>query len=81
VLGEDQNWLAKGRMCMVLIFIISQLTERSREWNLTMQFAFPVYEKTFDKATTNKVWQVMTDQGFPQELIRVIQNVYRDIEV
>jgi hypothetical protein len=45
-----------------------------------MLLAFLAYEKAFDEAVRNKVWQTMTDKNFPQSLIRVAQIVRLDTE-
>jgi hypothetical protein len=46
-----------------------------------MLLAFLAYVKAFDEAVRNKVWQIMTDKDFPQDLIRVVQIVRLDIEL
>jgi hypothetical protein len=73
--------LGTGGFAWFCIFVISQLTQRHRECNLTMLFAFLTYEKAVDQGVGNKVWQTMNDEGFPPDLIRMVQIVRLDIEV
>jgi hypothetical protein len=80
-LDEAKNGFGKGWMCMVCMFIISQLNERQRECNLATLFAFLGYEKAFDIAIRNKGWQVMTNKGFPRDLIRVVQTCMRILKL
>jgi hypothetical protein len=46
-----------------------------------MLLAFLAYEKAIDEAVRNKVWQIMTDKDFPQDLIRMVQILRVDIEL
>jgi hypothetical protein len=52
--------------CVQIVLIIYQLVEKRRESNLEKLIIFVDYEEDCDKVITNKLRQVMTDEGFLQ---------------
>jgi len=49
ILLEEQNGFRIGRSCIDNVFIIKQIMEKRREFNLETHMAFLDLEKTFDK--------------------------------
>jgi hypothetical protein len=49
ILGEPQNGFRKGPPCIDFIFVINQVNDKHREFNLPTLTAFLDYEKAFDK--------------------------------
>jgi len=65
-LGEAQGGFRRGRPRTDCVLIIYQLVEKHKEFNLETLITFLDYEEACDKSITNKLWQVMIDEGFPQ---------------
>jgi hypothetical protein len=66
MLGEAQIWFRRERPRTGYVLIIYRLVETHMECNLETLITFLDYEEACDKVVTNKLWQVMIDEGFPQ---------------
>jgi hypothetical protein len=62
-------------------FILQQVFEKRKEFNIQTHVALIDVEKVFDKVNRNKLWTIMEEQGYPQDLIRVIQSLYRNSNI
>jgi hypothetical protein len=71
LLLEEQNGFRTERSCMDDIIIIKQVIEKRREYNLETHVAFIDYEKAFDRANRNKLWQILKRRGYPLHRIQV----------
>lgn len=76
ILTEEQNGFRKGRSCSDCIFVIEQIIQKRREFNLPTYMLFIDYEKAFDRLIQRKLWEIMNERGYPEHLIRVIQSLY-----
>jgi hypothetical protein len=65
----------------IYLFILQQVFEKIREFNLQTHVAFIDFEKAFDKVNRNKLWIIMEEPGYPQHLIRVIQSLYHNSKI
>jgi hypothetical protein len=63
------------------MFILQQLYEKRKEFDIQTNVAFIVFEKLFDKVNRNKLWTIMEEQDYPQDLIRVIQSLYHNSKI
>lgn len=77
LLKEEQCGFRKGRSCSDCVFIIQQLIQKRREFNLPTYILFIDYEKAFDSVIRNKLWNIMENKGYPKHIIKVIQSLYR----
>ena len=39
------------------------------------------FERTFDRVHKNMLWNVLEEQGYSQQLIRIIQHLYRGSKI
>jgi hypothetical protein len=62
----------KGRSCTDSIFVIQQLAEKHREYNLKTHLLFVDVKEAFDSVIRNKLWEIM---------IRVVQSLYHDTNI
>lgn len=76
ILREEQCGFRKGRSCSDAIFTIEQLIQKRREFNLPTCILFIDYEKAFDRLSRNKLWEIMSDKGFPEHIVKVVQSLY-----
>ena len=70
---KEQKGFRKGRSFTDNTFIT---TEKHREFSKETQVAFVVFEKTFERADRNLLWQVLEEWRYPQYLKRTIQDLY-----
>lgn len=75
---DVQHGFRKGKSCVDCLFIITQLIEKRREFNLPTYFAFIDYEKAFDRVDRELLWDILFNRGVPPHLIKTIQSLYRN---
>jgi hypothetical protein len=59
---------------------LTQLIEKRKEYNIQVFLEFVDCEKAFDRVNRNKLWSLMIKRGFPQQLIRAVQNLYHETQ-
>jgi len=79
--NTEQNGFRIGRSCIDNVFIIKQVVEKRREFNLETHMAFLDLEKAFDRVNRNQLWQILNRRGIPYHLIEVIKSLYRNTSV
>jgi hypothetical protein len=62
LISEEQNGFRKGRSCTDSIFLIQQLVEKHREYNLETHLLFVDFKKVFDSVIRNKLWEIMINR-------------------
>jgi hypothetical protein len=77
ILLEEQIGFRRGRSCIDNVFILKQIIEKRREFNLETHMAFLDLEKAFDRVNRNQLWQILNRRGIPYHLIEVIKNLYK----
>jgi hypothetical protein len=58
LLCEEKNCFRRVRSCTDSIFIIQQLLEKHREYNIETHLLFVDYYKAFDSVLRNKLWEI-----------------------
>lgn len=81
LLCEEQSGFRKGRSCIDNVFIIQQLIEKRREFNLETHIAFIDFKKAFDKVNRQKLWEIMNIRGYPRHLIQALKGLYKRAEI
>ena len=81
LIGEEQMGFRKGRSTIDGVFTLQQIMEKHREYNRETHIAFIDFEKAFDNVNRGKLWDIMTDAGYPTHLIRAIQSLYVNTNV
>lgn len=76
LMEEEQNGFRPGRSTIDNVFIMQQMFEKRKEFNLETHVAFIDFEKAFDRVNRKKLWFIMKEQGYPQHLIDVVKNMY-----
>lgn len=70
----------KGRGTRDQIFNSRQLIEEAREFNTPMLLCFIDYKKAFDCVRWSSLWTVLKEIGFPDHLVTLISNLYKNNE-
>lgn len=81
LLIEEQSGFRTGRSCIDNVFVIKQLFEKRREFNLETHVAFIDFEKAFDRINRTLLWEIMERRGYSRHLINVLRNSYRDTTI
>ena len=58
------------------LFVVTQLIEKSREFNIPLWFVLIDYEKAFDTVERTMLWKFLSDQGLPNGYITLLQRLY-----
>jgi hypothetical protein len=72
LLHEEQHGFRKGRSCSDCVFVMRQIIQKRREFNLETNMLFVEYFKAFERVLRNKLWNIMNTKGHPQHLIKVV---------
>ena len=80
-LQEEQCGFRKERSCTDAIFVIKQLMEKRREFNLPLFLLFLDYEKAYDRVDRQKFWEILKDYNVPQNLINPIKSIYDNTQI
>lgn len=81
LLGEEQNGFRKGRSTSDNVFILQQILEKRREFNLPTHLAFIDFEKAFDNVNRTKLWDIMEKQGYPAHIVNVMKTMYEGSKI
>ena len=76
-LAESQNGFRKGSCCSDCIFVLTQIIEEHREFNIPTYIAFVDFEKTFDMIDREELFKIITE-GYPEHLMRMVQSMYNN---
>ena len=55
---------------------ICWITEKAREFQVSIYFCFIDYAKAFDCVDHNKLWKILQEMGIPDHLICLLRNLY-----
>lgn len=81
LLEEEQAGFRKGRSSTDNIFVLKQLIEKRREFNLETHIGFIDFQKAFDKLDRLQLWEIMSLRGYPQHLIDTLKRIYRTTDI
>ena len=74
----DQAAYRKGFSVQDHIFVITQVIEKSREFNLPLWCVLIDYQKAFDSVEHPMLWRALSDLGVPSGYIALLQSLYSD---
>lgn len=81
LLLEEQSGFRSGRSCIDNAFVLNQIIEKHREFNIETHMAFIDYEKAFDRVLRTKMWEILERRGYPKRIINVIKSLYKETEI
>jgi hypothetical protein len=81
ILQKEQCGYRKGRSCTDAIFVIKQLIEKRREYNLPLFLLFLDYEKTYDRVYRCKLWNILIEYGLSSNLVNAIKSLYDNTSI
>ena len=75
-LPDVQAGFRKGRRTRDQIANICCIIEKAIEFQKNIYFCFIDYAKAFDCMGHNKLWKILKEIGIPDDLIRLLRNLY-----
>ena len=76
VIPDVQAGFRKGRGTRDKIDNIHWIIKKAREFQKYIYFCFTDYAKAFDCVDHNKLWTILKETGIPDDLIRLLRNLY-----
>jgi hypothetical protein len=81
ILTGEQCGFSKGRSSTDAVFIIKQIIETRREYNLPLFLLFLDHEKSYDRVNRSKLWSSLERDKLPVNLFNSIKALYNKISV
>lgn len=78
ILTEAQCGFRANRSTIDQIFTLRQLAEKYEEFGKDMYICYIDFRKAFDSVWRKGLWKVMRYYGYPEKIIRILENAYRD---
>jgi len=78
--SHSQAGFRKGYSTMDHIHTISQIIEKSLEYQIELHFLYVDFQKAYDSIDHNSLWESMVRQGGHSKIIKVIRNLYQRAE-
>ena len=80
MLRKEQAGFRENRSTIDQIFTLRNILEQVNEWNATLYTHFIDYEKAFDSIHRERLWNIMSIYGIPEELISLTKAMYNNFE-
>ena len=74
----EQAGFRKGFSTVDHIQAINQLLEKANEFNHNLALMFVDYNKAFDSLYHEKIWEALTNQGIPGNVIEILNQIYKN---
>jgi hypothetical protein len=81
LLHDEQHGFRKGRSCSDCVFVMKQIIQKRREFNLETHILFGDYFKAFDRVLRSKLWNIINTKEHPQHLIKLVQSLYKNTSI
>ena len=75
-LPDVQAGFRKGRGTRDQNANIHWIIKKAREFQKNIYFCFIDYAKAFDCVDHNKLWKILKEMGIPDQLTRLLRNLY-----
>ena len=75
LLEEEENGFRRWRSCSDCIFIMQQIMQKRRQFNLPMYILFVDY---VTRSKLWEIWEIMRTTGYPEHLVHTIESLYKN---
>ena len=79
-LAEGQCGFRRGRGTVDQIFVTRMISEMAVQHRVMLYASFVDLSKAFDSVPRDKMWDMLRQLGIPEKLIRLVQELYRDLQ-
>ena len=76
ILSEAQAGFRTDRSTVDQIFTLRQLAEKYEEFGKQLYVCYIDFRKAFDSIWRKGLWKVMRHLGYPEKIIRILENAY-----
>lgn len=76
-----QHGFRRGRSCSDCVFILKQIIQKRREYNLETHILFVDFVKAFDRVSRGKLWEIMKERGYPLHIVKTIEEMYKNTKI
>ena len=76
--SDSQFGFRPGKYTIDAIFIVRQIIERAREYQVPLNIHFIDFKAAFDTIWREELWKIMTQIDIPQKYVAIIKNLYND---
>ena len=80
IFRKEQAGFRENRSTIDQIFTLRNILEQVNEWNATLYTHFIDFEKAFDSIHRERLWNIMSIYGIPEELISLTKAMYNNFE-
>jgi hypothetical protein len=77
MLGKEQNGVGKVWSGSDIYFAMKILLEKRRVFNMEIHIAFVNLTKAFGKVNITKLFEILTNDNIPQQIMQNIYNLYK----
>ena len=78
VLSKAQAGFRRNRSTIDQIFTLRQLAEKYEEFGKKLYVGYIDFKKAFDSVWRRGLWKTMRHYGYPEKIIRILENAYQD---
>ena len=79
-LAEGQCGFRRDRGTVDQIFVTRMISEMAVQHRVMLYASFVDLSKAFDSVPRDKMWDMLRQLGIPEKLIRLVQELYRDLQ-
>jgi len=78
ILSEAQAGFRANRSTIDQIFALRQMAEKYEEFGKELYVCYIDFRKAFDSVWRKGLWKVMRHYGYPEKIVRILENAYKD---
>src|SRR6218665_252899 len=78
ILSEAQAGFRENRSTIDQIFTLRQIAEKYEEYGKELYVCYIDIRKAFDSVWRKGLWRVMRHYGYPEKIVRILENAYKD---
>ena len=78
ILSEAQAEFRENRSTTDQIFTLRQIAEKYEEYGKELYVCYIDFRKAFDNVWRKGLWRVMRHYGYPEKIVRILENAYKD---
>ena len=78
ILSEAQAGFRRDRSTIDQIFTLRQIAEKYEEFGKDLYVCYVDFRKAFDSVWRKGLWKVMRHFGYPEKVVRILENAYKD---
>ena len=79
ILSEAQAGFRTGRSTVDQIYTLRQISEKYEEFGKDLYVCYVDVQKAFDCVWRKGLWKVLRYFGYPEKLVRILENMYQGI--